>query len=190
MDPRVWATNKAHSLLYLFSRECPRVVIWSTSLTSPSDRRVWFGSRHRRARTFVGDDWLERIRSATIHRYLMPPNSFEDINDVGTWVSRAAITPLSMDALSNLPVAMGTMGVDLQSLPRLTPLKSVWQTTLHASGIRMRNARDWGPAEWSYSKPRSGFRWSRSRTGRSATWLREEDSSALGVKYSTEPLAG
>jgi hypothetical protein len=150
--PLVWATDQAHSLLYLFPRECPRVVIWSTSLTSPTDREAWFAGRSCRAIAYVEDDWVERIRSATIHRYLMPPNTFEDIDDVGMWVSRTAIKPLSMDSLSNLPVVMGTTGVDLQSLPRLTPLKCVWQTTLHASGIRMRNAQDWGPAGWSHSK--------------------------------------
>jgi hypothetical protein len=34
-------------------------------------------------------------------------------------------------------------GVDLQVLPNLTGLKGVWDTTLHASGIRLRNAARW-----------------------------------------------
>ena len=38
----VWATDEAHSLLYLFPRECPRVVIWPTSFTSQTDREAWF----------------------------------------------------------------------------------------------------------------------------------------------------
>lgn len=29
---------------------------------------------------------------------------------------------------------------------RLTPLRGIWDTSLHASGIRLRNARDWPPA--------------------------------------------
>jgi len=28
-------------------------------------------------------------------------------------------------------------------MERLTPLKNVWSTSLHASGIRLRNAQDW-----------------------------------------------
>jgi len=33
--------------------------------------------------------------------------------------------------------------VELRVLPLLTPLRDVWNSTLHASGIRLRNARDW-----------------------------------------------
>ncbi len=29
---------------------------------------------------------------------------------------------------------------------RLTPLRGIWDTSLHASGIRLRNAQDWGAA--------------------------------------------
>ena len=28
-------------------------------------------------------------------------------------------------------------------MPALTPLRGMWETTLHVSGIRLRNARGW-----------------------------------------------
>ena len=79
--------------------------------------------------------------------------SFEDIDDGGMWVSRSAVVPLGVDGIGDLPAEMTREGVEFRSLPRLTPLKPVWRTTLHASGIRTRNALDWGPPGWSHSKP-------------------------------------
>jgi hypothetical protein len=83
----------------------------------------------------------------------LPIGSFEDIDDVGMWVSRSAVTPVGMDSLIDLPGEMEAQNIELRSLPRLTPLKGLWQTTLHASGIRTRNAQDWGKPGWSHSKP-------------------------------------
>ena len=142
-----------HSLLYLFPRECPRIVIWPTKDTSQMDREAWFGGSTRRAIAYVENHWLDRIRTAIVYRYLMPPDTFEDIDDVGMWVSRSTVVPLGFDKLVDLSTELNVENVELRSLPRLTPLKTVWQTTLHASGIRTRNALDWGPAGWSHSKP-------------------------------------
>ena len=149
----VWASDERHSLLYLFPRECPRIVIWPTPETTEADRQAWFGNSQFRAIAYVEDDWMVRVRSTTVFRYLMPPDTFEDIDDVGMWVSRSTVRPLGVDCLIDLPAEMAAEGVELRSLFRLSPLKPVWQTTLHASGIRTRNAQDWGPPGWSHSKP-------------------------------------
>ncbi len=149
----VWATDEAHGVLYLFPRECPRIVIWPTPDTTDADREAWFGGRSCRAIAYVEDGWVDRVRATTVHRYRMPPETFEDIDDVGMWVSRSPVVPLGVDGIGDLPAEMAREGVEFRSLPRLTPLKPVWRTTLHASGIRTRNALDWGPAGWSHSKP-------------------------------------
>ena len=151
--PLVWASDEFHSLLYLFPRECPRIVIWPTKDTSQMDREEWFGGSTRRAIAYVENHWLDRIRTAIVYRYLMPPDTFEDIDDVGMWVSRSRVVPLGFDKLVDLSTELNVENVELRSLPRLTPLKAVWETTLHASGIRTRNALDWGTAGWSHSKP-------------------------------------
>jgi hypothetical protein len=56
----------------------------------------------------------------------LPIGSFEDIDDVGMWVSRSAVTPVGMDSLIDLPGEMEAQNIDLRSLPRLTPLKGLW----------------------------------------------------------------
>ena len=51
--------------------------------------------------------------------------------------------PLELYSLNNLPAEIEGEGVCLRSLPRLIPLKEIWNTTLHVSGVRLRNAQDW-----------------------------------------------
>ena len=80
-DPLVWAIDAVHSRLYLFPRDCPRIVIWPTGETSPEDRRTWFGDVTGRAVAYVEDAWMDRIRSGTLHRYGMPPETFEAMMD-------------------------------------------------------------------------------------------------------------
>lgn len=151
--PLVWATDEAHSLLYLFPRECPRIVIWPTATTRDEDREKWFGDGSYRAVAYVEEAWLGRLTTEAVHRYRMPPASFEDIQDVGMWVSRTRVKPLGIETISDLVGAMAAQNIELRSLPRLTPLKDVWLTTLHASGIRLRNARDWGKPGWTHFRP-------------------------------------
>jgi hypothetical protein len=38
---------------------------------------------------------------------------------------------------------MASAGVELRVMERLTPLRHVWSTSLHASGVRLRNAAGW-----------------------------------------------
>ena len=141
--PLVWAIDEAHAPLYLFPRDCPRILVWPTSSTTGADRRRWFGAQGPRAIAHVERAWLGRIRAATLHRYDMPRATFEDIGDVGMWVSRETVTPLATEALTDLPGWLDAMGVELRALDSLTGLRDVWSTSLHASGLRLRNAAGW-----------------------------------------------
>lgn len=151
--PLVWAIDAAHSLLYLFPRDCPRIVVWPTERTSSEDRRVWFGDVTGRAVAYVEEAWSERIATAAIERYRMPPKSFEPAGEPGTWVSRSSVVPIGHDTIRGLPAAMKAQGVELRPLPRLTPLAPIWRSTLHASGIRLRNAQDWVTPEGGPPRP-------------------------------------
>ena len=51
-----------------------------------------------------------------------------------------------MDAIGDLPAALRADNVDLRVLESLTPLRDVWSTSLHASGVRLRNAQGWPAA--------------------------------------------
>ncbi|WP_247634545.1 DUF6886 family protein [Methylobacterium sp. 37f] len=149
----VWAIDSAHSLLYLFPRDCPRIVIWPTAETSPEDRETWFGDVSGRAVAYVEEAWADRIEAGVLERYQMPFATFEPSGEAGTWVSRQPVVPDGHDTLGDLPGAMATAGLELRILPRLTPLAPIWRSSLHASGLRLRNARDWVTPEGGPPKP-------------------------------------
>jgi len=141
--PLVWATDELHAILYLFPRDCPRVLVWPTPRTTAEDHAMWMGPTQARAVAYVEAAWMERLRDATIHRYDLPPEVFEDVQDTGMWVSRAAVRPLQVEALGALDARLSAAGVEVRALGQLALLRPVWSSTLHASGIRLRNAAGW-----------------------------------------------
>ncbi len=146
--PLVWAIDAWHQPLYLFPRECPRILIWSTDKTTMKDRDRWLGEGDARMVAFVEEESIGPLSSAVVHRYELPSDTFEDIGDAGMWVSREPAIPLGVEMLSNLPVELSSQDVELRAVPSLLPLKCLWQSTLHASGIRLRNAAGWGELGW------------------------------------------
>jgi hypothetical protein len=151
--PLVWATDEAHELLYLFPRECPRILVWPTPETTPEEKDAWFGKGDFRAIAHIESAWFERMKLGVVHRYDLPPSLFEDVGEVGMWVSRTEVTPGRIETLCDLLAELESRNIELRVMERLTPLKGVWQTSLHASGIRLRNAQDWGKPAWTHSKP-------------------------------------
>ncbi|HQT51884.1 MAG TPA: hypothetical protein PKX06_00140, partial [Phenylobacterium sp.] len=51
--------------------------------------------------------------------------------------------PLSVETLDDLPAMMAAHGVELRLMASLVPLRDVWSTSLHASGVRLRHAQGW-----------------------------------------------
>ena len=144
--PLVWAIAAERQYMYLFPRDCPRVLLWPTPETTEADRDAFFHRSEARAVAYVEYAWLDRLRSTTTYRYTMPPETFEDLDDAGMWVSRQAVTPSTVEAIEDLPGALRESGVELRVMERLTPLRGLWETTtLHWSAIRMSNAQDWTP---------------------------------------------
>lgn len=139
--PLVWAIEERVDFMYLFPRDCPRILIWATAATNHADKRKWLGSY--RAAAYIEHDRLSDLATAMIHRYDLPADSFENLHDAGMWVSRTAVKPLRRDVLSDLPSIFAPRDVDLRVVDRLLPLKVLWETTLHVSGIRLRNAKGW-----------------------------------------------
>jgi len=91
-------------------------------------------------------NWLERLRLTRLCRYELPVDSFETIGDAGMWVSRLPVTPMRMDVIDDLPAALRDRHVELRVMERLAPLRPLWSTSLHVSGIRLRNTVDW--SDW------------------------------------------
>ncbi|MDP1616186.1 DUF6886 family protein [Phenylobacterium sp.] len=141
--PLVWAIEEARQAMYLFPRDCPRIVVWAKDDSAAADRAAWFGDSPAQAIAYMERDWFERLRAETLYRYVLPAEPFESLDDAGMWVSRDTVTPVSRDVLTDLPAALRAAGVELRLTETLTHLRPVWDTTLHASGVRLRNAKDW-----------------------------------------------
>lgn len=143
--PLVWAIAEDHQQLYLFPRECPRIVMWAHAGTIPSDRQIWLGDAPHGivALAYIEARWLERLDHASLTRYELPRDHFVDNNDAGMWVSRAVVVPREVTHLTDLRAELTACRTELRVVDSLLPLKPVWQSSMHASGIRLRNAVGW-----------------------------------------------
>jgi hypothetical protein len=141
--PLVWAIAEDRAPMYLFPRECPRILVWATPQTTEQDRLSIWGRSQARIIAHIEWEWFEALTTGRLWRYTLPPEAFEDLGDAGMWVSRASVEPRSVHLLKDLPGALAEAGVELRVLPSLAPLKGLWDTTVHASGVRLRNARSW-----------------------------------------------
>ncbi len=139
--PLVWAIEDAYQAMYLFPRECPRVLYWPTAATTDADRDRWWGHRTARFVAAVEWAWVDRLATGSLMRYEMPASSFVDLEDAGMWVSASVVTPVAVERVANLPRALREQGVELLVVERLSELPELRKTTLHVSSIRMRNAQ-------------------------------------------------
>jgi len=152
--PLVWAIDDSHSFLYLFPRECPRILVWPTPYSTSDDVNLWLGPTDATAVAFIEAAWFTRLCQTVLHRYELLPDSFEDLGEIGMWVSRSRVRPVGRHRLSNLHERLEERMIELRVLEKLTPLRDIWKSTLHVSGIRLRNAVGWGNPGWPHSKPR------------------------------------
>jgi hypothetical protein len=95
-------------------------------------------------RAWIERSWLDRLRAAGLWRYELPAEAFESLSDAGMHVARRAVAPIARTRLEDLPAALAAAGVEPEVVDSLLPLKPLWQTSLHTSGIRLRNAVGWG----------------------------------------------
>lgn len=140
--PLVWAIDEWHQPMYLFPRECPRILFWALGSTTDEDRRRYLDS-NARIIAHIEKRWLPALERAVLWRYEFSPKSFESLDDAGMWVSRTRVAPLAKAEFGDLPARLAEQGVELRVLDTLTSLRGMWDTSLHASGIRLRNAQGW-----------------------------------------------
>lgn len=139
--PVVWAIHKARLCNYLLPRDCPRVTFYAHQETAPADIERFLGKD--RIVVAVEEEWLERIKTASLFLYTMPEAPFA-LKDAaaGYWVSPEPVTPLARDQLLGLREAIAARGATLRVVPSLWPLHdAVAASSLKFSMIRMRNAR-------------------------------------------------
>jgi len=141
--PLVWATDEEHQATYLFPRECPRILVWQTTATTEDDKQLWWGQRDCSMIAHVEWAWLRRIHDQSLYRYQFPPDSFQYIEDGWMWVSKEMVTPVGVERIDDLLGALRELNVELRVMNSLLPLRQLWTTSLHVSGIRLRNAAGW-----------------------------------------------
>jgi len=141
--PLVWAIDEPHQPMYLFPRDCPRILVWPLADSTQDDRAALWGDSRARMLAFVETGWLARISTGRLWRYELRSEGFESLDDAGMWVSRQAATPVDALEITDLPTALAETGAELRALPSLLPLRPVWNSSLHVSGIRLRNALGW-----------------------------------------------
>jgi hypothetical protein len=145
--PLVWAVDEARQATYLFPRDCPRILLWLTEHTTDADRSQWWGDRHCRMIAHVEWDWMARILAARLYRYELSASTFEPLEGGWMWVTKEPVRPVDSQPCGNLLDALAAANVELRVMESLVPMRNVWSTSLHVSGIRLRNARNW-PADW------------------------------------------
>lgn len=138
--PLVWAIDAWHQPMYLFPRDCPRILIWPVETTSDADRDTFFSDTRARMLAFIEPPWQQAMEDSQLFRYEMPEASFTSLNDAGMWVSRTTVIPVNRTEVADLSGALRDEGVELHIVPSLADLGRVRQTTLHVSAIRLRNA--------------------------------------------------
>jgi len=137
--PLVWAIDDWHHPMYLFPRECPRILLWPTPTTSPEDRRMYWTSSSCRMIAYIEWRWLACLVGAVLYRYALPSAGFQSLNDAGMWVSRSVVSPTEVRQITDIPEALADAKIELRVVPTLEPFRTLWSTSLHVSGIRLRN---------------------------------------------------
>ena len=142
-DPLVWAIAETFCPLYLFPRECPRIVMWRRPETTADDVDRYFHNGSARMVAYVELAWMDRIKQGRVTRYQLPHETFVDLNDAGMFVSRKAVRPLDQVVLADLAAELAARQVELRAIPNLSVLNKAWDSSLQVSGIRLRNAASW-----------------------------------------------
>ena len=116
--PVVWGIDDEHLRNYLLPRDCPRVTFYANEGSSPDDVERFLGSSH--AVVAVESSWLDRIRSATLYRYVLPAETFKCIDaGAGYYTSEQAVDPIAVETLDDLLGELIKRDVEFRLLPNL-----------------------------------------------------------------------
>src|SRR5689334_13910332 len=85
VKPLVWALDEGHQPLYLVPRDCPRVCFWPVPSTTPEDFERFFAYVAGRMVIAIEADWLDRLRTTRLYRYVLPEGPFVPLDDPDAW---------------------------------------------------------------------------------------------------------
>ena len=139
----VWAIDEWHAPMYYVPRDCPRACFWAGDATTDDDRERWFSYVDARFVMAIETDWLPRMRSTHLYRYVMPDDAFRPMDEnAGHFVSSESVLPMDVQPVGDLLAAIVDAAVELRVTPRLGPMwRRVWRSTLCYSGTRLRYAK-------------------------------------------------
>jgi hypothetical protein len=128
---------------YLLPRDCPRVTFYARPDSSPEDAERLMGAGSAQYVVAIEWGWMERVRSACLYCYEMPPETFRLLDrGAGYYVSNVPATPRGVRRVPDLLAELARREVELRVTPSLWPLReAVVASTLQFSLIRMRNAK-------------------------------------------------
>ena len=153
----VWAVDDWHAPMFLFPRDCPRVMLWRTPQTTEADLDHWWrGDRRRRMQAHIEASWAARMHAGRLYRYAFDPAPFERVEAAGGpgyFVAREAVRPLEVTPIGDLPSALEAADVELHTMHDLLPFNGAWLSTLHFSGSRLRNAAGWDARDEPSDRP-------------------------------------
>jgi hypothetical protein len=139
----VWAIDEAHLPNYLLPRDCPRVTYAPGAETTPEEYARFFGASRANRIVAIEEAWRERITQCRLYLYNLPDEAFEIADaKAGYFISRRAVTPVTVDTVDDPLRLMADLGAEYRFLDDLWPLRNaVIVSSLEFSIIRWRNAR-------------------------------------------------
>ena len=141
-QPYVWAVDFDQAPAYWFPRDCPRVLTWASTRTTPLDRERFLGTSSRVHA--IEYRWLDRMLSTVLYAYPFDKSQFKPFGtpEPHAYVSTTPVRPLRPPTrVGPLLEAHAVAGIELRLLPNLWPYwNAVMRSTLGFSGIRLRNA--------------------------------------------------
>lgn len=141
--PLVWAIDAAFSPLYLFPRECPRIVMMKLDTSTEDDIAKYWQNPSKPIVAFIEEGWVEQIETTRLYRYCLKRDDFLDLHDVGMHVTKTTAIPSEMVEIIDIFSALDAANVEVRILPDLSGLQDAWNNSLQVSGIRLRNAKNW-----------------------------------------------
>lgn len=140
----VWAIDERHSPVYYFPRNCPRVMLWPVEGSTQADIDLWMNSDARMV-AHIESAWADRFAACVLYRYTFDGADFENLHDHGVHVNPAPVEPIAVEPVGDLGSALEAENVELRAVESLQPLADAWFSTLHFSGVRLKNAQEWTP---------------------------------------------
>lgn len=141
--PLVWAIDDWHQPLYLFPRDCPRILMWRIEGSTSEDWTAWSGGSVARMIAFIERGSKQSVLEGSIYRYTLPRSGFEGLDDAGMHVCREKVVPSRVERITSLPAALQLRKVEWRVVQELASLRNAWDSTLQVSGLRLRNATTW-----------------------------------------------